>query len=556
MSVEPCCEDSGNTVSAVVPTRSNTLVLAPHLHEQDKETCLDLLTSDEPAEENILTITFREGVETKVDRWDQMVGTQPNEFAVVDMDVMTRSMSSRTQGEKTDNPSRPTVRSISNPSDLSTLRQEIRTQLSNWEDNDARTAVCFQSLTMLREYVEDDELFRFLHTILSDLDHFETIAHFHLDPNSVEESAITTIEPFFDAVVRLSANETGVKVTTRKQREQDLERHRSLVNHSSDMLLVLDEQGRVTYQSPVPAAAFEYEPRDLVGDSPEEYIHPEDKDALVADFEQLIRNPDEVVISEYRIETVDGQWRWCENRAQNFLDNPLIDGVLVSIRDITDRKEHEQELKRQRDRLDEFASVISHDLRNPLNVASGRLELAQSECESPHLSDASDALERIEEMIDDLLMLARQGNTINDTEAVSIADLVNECWQRVETARATIETPTTLTIDADRSRFAQLLENLIGNTVEHSGDEVSVTVGDLKNSQGFYIEDDGDGIPDDMKNKIFESGFSTSEDGTGFGLAIVREISEAHGWDIRVTDSEEGGARFEITAVEKSKTSS
>lgn len=75
-----------------------------------------------------------------------------------------------------------------------------------------------------------------------------------------------------------------------------------------------------------------------------------------------------------------------------------------------------------------------------------------------------------------------------------------------------------------------------------------ITIGDL--DTGFYIADNGPGIPEGERDRIFESGYSTLTKGTGFGLAIVQEIVAAHGWEISVTDSEDGGARFEIPGVE------
>ena len=75
---------------------------------------------------------------------------------------------------------------------------------------------------------------------------------------------------------------------------------------------------------------------------------------------------------------------------------------------------------------------------------------------------------------------------------------------------------------------------------------MTITVGDLEEREGFYVENDGVGIPPDEREHVFESGFSTSETGTGFGLSIAREIAEVHGWEISVTESEAGGARFEV----------
>ena len=210
-------------------------------------------------------------------------------------------------------------------------------------------------------------------------------------------------------------------------------------------------------------------------------------------------------------------------------------------------KAREDELTRQRDRLDQFASVVSHDLRNPINVASGRLKLAADDCDSDQLDVIDRALTRMEELIDDALLLARQGQTVGETEPVALADLVSQCWGTVATADATIEADCDVTFQADPSRLADVFENLFRNAVEHGDENASITV--ATTDDGFYIADDGSGIPEDKREQIFETGYSTNRDGTGFGLAIVREIIEAHGWEISVGDSETGGARFDITGV-------
>ena len=211
-------------------------------------------------------------------------------------------------------------------------------------------------------------------------------------------------------------------------------------------------------------------------------------------------------------------------------------------------KTREAELTRQRDRLDQFASIVSHDLRNPINVASGRLKLAAEECDSDQLEIIDRALSRMEELIDDALLLARQGQTVGETESLVLCDLVAQCWQTVATAEAAIDCQTDAVIRADPSRLADVIENLFRNAVEHGTDSVQITVG--ATDTGFYIADDGPGIPPDEREQIFETGYSTNTDGTGFGLAIVREIVEAHGWAVTVGESEAGGARFDITGVE------
>ena len=225
-----------------------------------------------------------------------------------------------------------------------------------------------------------------------------------------------------------------------------------------------------------------------------------------------------------------------------------IRGLIGITQRITERKRAQQRLQRQNERLEEFASVISHDLRNPLNVALGRLELAQRDHDSPHLDDVAKALDRMDDLIDDVLTAARSGEPVEETEAVALADLAQECWTTTEKADASLVVETDLTVRADPGRLRQLLANLFRNAVEHGGDGVTITAGDCEG--GFFVADDGPGIPEDRREDVFDRGFTTADDGTGFGLSIVEEAAKAHGWTVDVTESTNGGARFEVTGVE------
>ncbi|MFB6196060.1 MAG: hybrid sensor histidine kinase/response regulator [Haloplanus sp.] len=236
--------------------------------------------------------------------------------------------------------------------------------------------------------------------------------------------------------------------------------------------------------------------------------------------------------------------------AQDYLPKDDLDAGRLgrSVRYAVERHRKEEKLRQQNERLDEFASVVSHDLRNPLNVAKGRVDLAAAECESEHLPAVAQAIERMRALTDDLLILARDGGHVTDAEPVDLAATVEECWQHVATAEATLLVETDRTIRADRSRLQQLFENLIRNAVEHGGPAVTITVGGR--TDGFYVADDGSGVSDDAGAQVFESGYTTAQDGTGFGLQIVERISDAHGWDVAVTDSDDGGARFDVTGVD------
>lgn len=249
--------------------------------------------------------------------------------------------------------------------------------------------------------------------------------------------------------------------------------------------------------------------------------------------------------------TIDGETRW-----YSLLISP-IDGARdgspgigrsLLLRDVTDLERSRQQLAAQNERLEQFTKVASHDLRNPLNVAQGRIDIARKTDDIEHLDAAADAIDRSFDLIDDLLALARAGEDVSETEPVFLPVVVEDCWETVETTDAAIEVDIESTIEADRSRLRQLFENLFRNSIEHGGEDVTIRVGALLN--GFYVEDTGSGIPEEKQTEVFQEGYSESRDGTGFGLSIVEQIVEAHGWNIRLTESAENGARFEIRGVE------
>ncbi len=203
------------------------------------------------------------------------------------------------------------------------------------------------------------------------------------------------------------------------------------------------------------------------------------------------------------------------NRSYEPIELPEGTGHLWMYRDTTEQREREQQHQHQNERLSEFASVVSHDLRNPLNVAAGNVELARQDHESDRLATAARALDRIDDLIEDLLTLARRGDNVGELEPVSLDPLVSNCWRTIETAGAELQTELTATVIADRSRLQQLVENLIRNSIEHGGEGVAVTVGEF--SGGFYVEDDGVGIPVERRDTIFEAGHTTSRTGTDSG---------------------------------------
>jgi signal transduction histidine kinase len=201
------------------------------------------------------------------------------------------------------------------------------------------------------------------------------------------------------------------------------------------------------------------------------------------------------------------------------------------------------DVEQQNEELEAFASIISHDLRNPLTVAYGRAELVQSPETREHVEPLLASLDRMQRIVEDGRTLARE-TQVEDPEPVDLADRAHHAWAHVENREAALTVETGLTVAADPSLLEQLFENLFRNAVEHGGDGVTVTVSG--SDEGFAVADDGPGLPETSEETVFQPGVSDGSGGTGLGLTIVKRIADAHGWNVRGTSGPDGGARFEF----------
>lgn len=249
---------------------------------------------------------------------------------------------------------------------------------------------------------------------------------------------------------------------------------------------------------------------------------------------------------------------------------------VVIFHDVTEEERHRErlaeqtaELERQNERLDRFASVLSHDLRNPLSVARGWTDvLAEDDVNEDALERVRNAHDRIDTIVDDTLALARSG-TDPELEPVALDELARRAWESVESG-GRVESSGRLVVDAnavvmaDPDRTMRLFENLFRNAVEHAGRDVRVTVGLLgadgesvsdrahdgaDDGVGFFVADDGPGVDARDRDAVFEYGVSGDSGGTGLGLAIVRDVAEAHGWTVELDSTESGGARFAVRGL-------
>ncbi|WP_162562435.1 ATP-binding protein [Salinigranum rubrum] len=231
---------------------------------------------------------------------------------------------------------------------------------------------------------------------------------------------------------------------------------------------------------------------------------------------------------------------------------PLIDddGQVVGFsgvaRDVTQSRRTRERLAQENEDLDAFGRVLTHDLRNPLGVATGYLEQHRESDDSPELRRVARALERMDDLIDEVRSSSRDAHLSRST--VALADVVQQAWDAVETRDALLVVDTWASVEANPRRLQRLLENLFRNCVEHAGAAPTVRVGDFDG--GFFVADDGPGVPDELREDVFRTGFTTASGGTGYGLSIVRELAGMHGWRVDVTTDPSGGARFAVHGVD------
>ncbi|MFD1634913.1 PAS domain S-box protein [Haloplanus ruber] len=389
--------------------------------------------------------------------------------------------------------------------------------------------------------------------------------------------------------------------TERKRQERDLERFRSAVDHAGHSVLITDAEGRIEYVNDAFESTTGYSAAEAIGQTPALLRSDEHDETFYDDLWETILDGD-VWQGEVVNERKDGEQYVVDQTIAPISDGDSdgdggITGFVAVNRDVSELRAYERELEAQNDRLKQYGETVAHDLRNPLAALDADLKRfrAAIDCGESPAGDApadtvdaeavrtlctsiDDTVDRMEALIEDLLTMAEHGRRVIDAQPVSIAAVAAEAWEGIDTPDAELSVQD-ITVDADPDRVRELLANLFRNSVEHgstrnrtqSGDSVEhgstgsrtqsddsvehgstdesgvhVRVSPLDFSPGFAVEDDGPGIPEDERDDVFERGFTTAADGTGFGLAIVERIADAHGWSVSVTESRAGGARFEF----------
>ncbi|MDS0298782.1 PAS domain-containing protein [Halogeometricum sp. S1BR25-6] len=355
------------------------------------------------------------------------------------------------------------------------------------------------------------------------------------------------------------------------------------VDALDDVFYVFDAEFRLARWNRRLSELFDLTDEELRGMRPTEFFLEADRPAVERAAAAAVREGETTV--EARGETTEGLVLFeLTGRRLTAPDGSLV-GLCGVGRDVTDQRRRERQLRQQNERLEEFANVVTHDLRNPLAVSTGFLDLERAGNDSSNLGRVAEALDRMNAIVDDVLRTARDGLVVEDPEPVSLAAVARAAWATVETDAATLRVETDRTVLADEEYLRRLFENLFRNSVEHgstssratpddsvehsstssrtqSGDTVehgsadgprsgdvgavTVTVGALPG--GFFVADDGPGVAEAVRGTLFDSGVSTAAGGTGFGLHIVRSLAGAHGWEVALADVG-AGARFEFRNV-------
>jgi len=248
------------------------------------------------------------------------------------------------------------------------------------------------------------------------------------------------------------------------------------------------------------------------------------------------------------------------NGAAGYVDPDTTDSSVSILREIITEQTGKTErsgrsLAEENKRLEEFVSFVSHELNNPIQKSRSGLDLLAAECDSDYIDEVDRTLDRMEELVDDLLALAKYGYNSPDIADVDLREVINDAWPASTTADIEIDSPLPV-IRAEESIIKQIFENLFRNAIEHGGPDVRVRLGmidqpatDVDGAVSIYVADDGPGIDPETRSQVFEFGHTDSREGTGLGLAIVDRIVETFGWEIMIAESDDGGARFELHGI-------
>jgi len=372
---------------------------------------------------------------------------------------------------------------------------------------------------------------------------------------------------FFDITER--------KLAEKKLRQSE-KRFRALIQNLSDIIVLVSADGKILYESPAVTRVLGHNPEERVGTNAFERVHPDDIEGVISIFEQILRQPEQDVITQLRIRHKDGSWRWVEAVGSNLLDEPAVQAIVANYRDITEHKRAEKalatyakELERSNAELERFAYVASHDLQEPLRMITSYLQLLQRRYQDQIDADANEFIDfavegalRLRQLINGLLAYSRIGTQEKnyqpvDGQAALEAALTN-LQVAIKESRAKLIYDPLPTVIADESQLVQLFQNLVSNAIKFCGDwppEIRITAGCRDGETTFSVADNGVGIEPEFIDQIFvlfkRLHNQVEVTGAGIGLATCKKIVEQHGGRIWVESEPGNGTTFYFTLMTK-----
>ncbi|NPE09036.1 MAG: PAS domain S-box protein [Asgard group archaeon] len=343
----------------------------------------------------------------------------------------------------------------------------------------------------------------------------------------------------------------------RKLAEEELldseERFRTLIETMNDGLAVDNEIGVFTYVNRKLCLMLGYDEEEMIGHKVSEFLDEENRHFYA---EHSIKR------GNGELESYEISWVKKDKTLIPTIisPQPVFDsegnyrGSFAVITDISERiqteeqmREQQEELFKQRDELESFASTIAHDLRGKMQVIS----LYNSMTDSEYSDRIGDSIEEMSAFIEDLLLLAKKGELLGDFKVVNLNTMVNEISEKITSLEPNlkIEVGKLPKITGDPIKLRQVLENLLMNVYKHAeAYKVEISAKDYKNFYKIIVKDDGKGIPKDKKEEIIESW--TTMRYSSFGMLIILKIVQAHGGELTL-ESEEGKGTTVIIQLPK-----
>jgi PAS domain S-box-containing protein len=381
-------------------------------------------------------------------------------------------------------------------------------------------------------------------------------------------------------------------ITARKQAEEEnkkIARHyQVLIEKAPVGIILLNAEGNFKFASPSAKKIFGYQIADEVTGSPAEHTHPEDLPLVLSELSRMLVDRSYVPTLQYRYADKNGNWIWVESTFSNLLADPGVESIVINFRDITERKQAEQEIQQLNTELEQrveertqelrevqeklvsqeklavlgqMASSVGHELRNPLSVIASAvyyLKLVQPNVDEKikeYLGIIDQEVRTSEKIITDLLDFARVKSV--DREAVPVSELIRQTLERFPvpaSVNVSLEIPTDLPqAYVDVHQITQVLGNLTVNACQ------AMISGDVENGRqlSLYsrlqndmiiitVKDSGAGIAPENIKKIFEPLFTTKAKGIGLGLAVSRKLVEANSGRIEVESEAGKGSSFHV----------